>query len=363
MYALIRPLLFTLDPETSHALTLRILAAISRRPAFAGILAQEVPQLPVELMGLRFANPVGLAAGFDKDACAVSALAGLGFGALELGTVTPLPQMGNPRPRIFRVPSQSAIINRLGFNSAGLKQFLQNLSRHRAETILGINIGKNTETPVDHAAEDYCACMDAVYSAADYVTINISSPNTEALRKLQTRGHLDELLGRLKAEQTRLSAEHGRYVPLAVKIAPDLDASEVAEIAASLLRHRFDGVIATNTTVRRPGLQDKHQAQRNGGLSGPPLHSLSTKIIKCLYEILQGRIPIIGVGGVNSTETAWQKLEAGAEMVQLYTSMVYDGPGIIRRIVLGLAERTRSLHSTTLSDALAQARPQSCKKV
>lgn len=355
-----RPLLFALDPETSHSLTLRLLSTVSRSGWLTRMLArswaQTVPRLPVTVMGLRFANPVALAAGFDKDARAVSALTQLGFGGLELGTVTPLPQYGNPKPRVFRIATHEAIVNRLGFNSVGVTQFLKNFSRHHSAAIIGINIGKNTHTPVNRAVDDYLVCLNAVYNVAHYVTINISSPNTEELRELQGRAHLNDLLATLKQEQKRLAAQHGRYVPLAIKIAPDLNASEISEVAETLVANAIDGVVATNTTIQRPGIEDSPQAQRAGGLSGPPLHPLSTAVIKQLYEVLQGDIPIIGVGGVNSPETAWQTLEAGAEMVQLYSGLIYQGPEVVAKIVSGLADRATASQSSTLCQALLQTR-------
>jgi len=360
LYPLIRALLFALAPEPGHVLTLRLLDRASKHRVFTDVLAKSwgrrVPQLPIELMGLRFDNPVGLAAGFDKDACALPALSELGFGAIELGTVTPLPQEGNPKPRIFRIPSHSAIINRLGFNSVGISRFLQNLKRHKSKTILGINIGKNAQTPASRAAEDYCSGLHSVYDVADYVTINISSPNTAGLRELQGIEHLDDLLKTLKRDQTHLADKHGRYVPLAVKIAPDLDATEIAMMAACLIRNAIDCVIATNTTVQRPDLAGALEAKIEGGLSGPPLRSLSTGVIKAFYDIFQGEIPIIGVGGVDSAEAAWEKLEAGAEMVQLYTSLIYQGPAVIEKIVSGLMDRTSAVEAGTLSQTLAKIR-------
>lgn len=360
MYKLLRPLLFALDPETSHRFTFGLLRALYRLPgcgrALRASYARRTPALPVEVMGLHFANPVGLAAGLDKNAECVRPLAALGFGFLELGTVTPQPQAGNPPPRLFRLARQRALINRMGFPSAGLDVFLANLRRAGHPCVLGINIGKNRHTPNERAAEDYLVALRAVYLHADYVAINVSSPNTPGLRELQQGGALARLLEALKTEQAALAARHGRYVPLALKIAPDLDDGQIAEIAQLVRAHHFDAVIATNTTITRPGLQDEPLAREPGGLSGAPLKALSTAVIRKLYAHLKGEIPIIGVGGIETAEDAWEKLVAGADLVQVYTGLIYQGPALVRRIVAGLARRVAPSGGMTLAQAVAHAR-------
>ncbi len=355
-YRLLRPLLFRFDPETIHHLTLQGLRRLSALPGIHAAMRARVPRLPVRVMGLELANPVGLAAGLDKNAECARAFADLGFGFLELGTVTPRPQAGNPRPRLFRLVPEHAIINRMGFNNVGVAQFLDNLVRGGHPCPLGINIGKNKDTPNEQAVDDYRVALRAVYAHADYVTVNISSPNTPGLRALQEGGELERLLAALKAEQEKLRAAHDRYVPIALKIAPDLDDEQIAEIARLLLAHAFDGVIATNTTVTRPGLAQHALARQAGGLSGRPLRPLSTHVIRQLYARLQGHIPIIGVGGIETAEDAWEKLVAGADAVQLYTALIFRGPGVVAEIVRGLAARVRASGCATLAEALAQAR-------
>ena len=360
MYSLVRPLLFTLDPEHSHTLTLGLLRAAWRAPGVAELARRRytarTPSLPVEVMGLRFPNPLGLAAGLDKEAHCLAPLFDFGFGFLELGTVTPQPQPGNPKPRLFRLPAHDALVNRMGFNSAGLDAFLTQLQAQPRRGLIGINLGKNKDTPADHALDDYLIGLRAVYAHADYVTINVSSPNTPGLRALQEEAALAALLAGLKAEQTRLAALHGRYVPLALKIAPDLDDDAIDAIAGLLLAHRLDAVIATNTTLTRPGLNQEPKAQEPGGLSGAPLRTLSTHVIRRLYASLQGKIPIIGVGGVFTADQAWEKLVAGAELVQIYTALIYRGPGVVREIVAGLKERVRASGADNLTAALRHAR-------
>jgi dihydroorotate dehydrogenase len=277
-------------------------------------------------MGHSFPTPGGLAAGLDKNGAHIDALARLGFGFLEVGTVTPRPQPGNPRPRQFRIPEARAVINRLGFNNLGVDRLVHNLRAARYRGILGINIGKNFDTPIERAASDYLACMRKVYALASYLTINISSPNTKNLRRLQDADELDRLLAALKAEQSKLADEHGRYVPVALKIAPDLTAEQLDSIAELLLAHRIDAVVATNTTVSREGVEGLAHADETGGLSGAPLTARSTQVIRQLAGKLKRRIPIIGVGGIMRAEDAAQKLAAGASLVQLYTGLVYAGP-------------------------------------
>jgi dihydroorotate dehydrogenase len=359
VYSLIRPLLFSLDAERAHRLTLRALQAIQQLPAGSTLLhtlSRTPPQLPVDLMGLRFPNPVGLAAGLDKDACCAGAFHALGFGFVELGTVTPRPQPGNPRPRLFRLPGREAIINRMGFNSHGLDAFLDQLRRRPRRGLVGINLGKNKDTPAERALDDYLTGLRAVYLYADYVTVNISSPNTPGLRDLQEEAALAALLAGLKTEQDRLAGRHGRRVPLALKIAPDLDDNAIDAIARLLLAHRMDAVIATNTTVTRPGLGDEPRARETGGLSGAPLRALSTQVIRRLYTTLQGKIPIIGVGGIFTAEHAWEKLVAGAELVQIYAALIYRGPCVVREIVAGLADKVRASGAGSLVEAVQGAR-------
>ncbi len=357
MYKLLRPLLFRLDPESGHRLAFGALGALFHVPGFRRCLrGARPPELPVEVMGLHFPNPVGLAAGLDKNAEYAPQLAALGFGFLELGTVTPRPQPGNPKPRLFRLPESRAIVNRMGFNSVGLAQFLNNRYRWECPCLIGINIGKNKDTPLERAVDDYLAALRAVYSHADYVTVNISSPNTPDLRELQTQDHLDELLRALKADQAALAGIHGRYVPIAVKIAPDLDDSQIAAIAALALAHQIDAVIATNTTVARPGLEQEPLAKEAGGLSGRPLKTMSTAVIRKLYDRLQGKIPIVGVGGIETAEDAWDKLVAGADLVQIYSVLIYEGPGVVADIVRGLAQKAAQWGAPTLTEAVAKAR-------
>ncbi len=329
-YALIRPLLFRLDAERAHGLTLGLLDQAAR----LGLPpVRPVPSAPARVMGLDFPNPVGLAAGLDKNGAHIDALARLGFGFIEVGTVTPRPQPGNPRPRMFRIPQARAVINRMGFNNLGVDRLVRNVEAAGYRGVLGINIGKNFDTPIERAASDYLACMRKVYRLASYLTINISSPNTKNLRQLQQADALDGLLSAVKAEQVRLADEHGRYVPVALKIAPDLEPDQVAAIAAQLLTHRFDAVIATNTTLSRDGVEGLPHAEEAGGLSGAPVTARSTAIIKQLAAHLRGAVPIIGVGGILSGADAAAKIAAGASLVQLYTGLVYRGPALIYECV------------------------------
>ncbi len=339
LYALARPFLFALDPESAHRLTLGLADA----PLRLGLLRfARVPRHPVRVMGLEFPNPVGLAAGLDKDGEHVDALGALGFGFLEVGTVTPRPQPGNPRPRLFRLPEREALINRLGFNSAGLDAFLANLERATWRGVLGINIGRNSDTPRARAADDYATCLERVYARAGYVAINVSSPNTAGLRALQEKDQLDALLGRLTALRTRLADRHGRRVPLALKIAPDLDGTHVREIAAAVRRHGLDAVIATNTTVSREGVEGRPHATEQGGLSGAPLRARATRVLGALAAELKGELPLIGVGGVMTGADAAEKLAAGAALVQLYTGLIYRGPGLVAECALACQERSRT---------------------
>lgn len=359
-YKLLRPLLFRLPAETSHHLTFSMLRLLYRIPGSGALtramFASGPASLPVKVMGIDFTNPVGLAAGLDKNAEYIRPLSDLGFGFLELGTVTPRPQPGNPKPRLFRLARQAALINRMGFNNAGISQFLANLSRHGKPCPVGINIGKNLDTPVESAVADYRAALQAAYPHADYMAVNISSPNTAGLRDLQNEDKLEELLHALKTEQTQLAERHGRYVPIALKIAPDLDDGQILAIAQLLMKHKFDAVIATNTTITRPGLGNDPLAHQGGGLSGRPLKTLSTEIIGKLYGHLQGSVPIIGVGGIENADDAWDKLVAGADLVQIYTALIYQGPCVVKSIVHDLAERVRASGCATLAEAVEQAR-------
>ena len=331
-YSLLRPLLFALDAETAHHLTLTSLNVL-QRSGLAGLLAPRSAASPRKVMGIDFPNPVGLAAGLDKNGAFIDALAALGFGFIEVGTVTPRPQPGNPRPRLFRVREAQAVINRMGFNNDGVDRLVDNVRRARYRGVLGINIGKNFDTPIERAVDDYLACLRKVYALASYVTVNISSPNTRNLRQLQDATELEKLLGALKAEQRALTGRHGRYVPLALKIAPDLDATQVDAIAGLLQKHAIDAVIATNTTIARDGVAGMPHGAETGGLSGAPLTQRSTAIVAQLAAALGGNVPVIGVGGIMNGADATQKIAAGASLVQLYTGLVYRGPRLVAECV------------------------------
>ena len=335
LYSLARPFLFALDPERAHELALASLKLLERG-GMASMLADAAPAQRVKLMGLEFPNALGLAAGLDKNGEYIDALAAMGFGFIEIGTVTPRPQPGNPKPRLFRLPEAQALINRLGFNNHGVERLIENLMRARYRGVLGINIGKNSDTPIERAADDYEFCLAKVYAHASYVAVNVSSPNTRDLRQLQGADELGALAGKLKTEQKRLADAHGRYVPLVLKIAPDLDDAELGAIAKCLLRHRLDGVIATNTTVSRAGVAGLRHAAEAGGLSGAPLREASTALIRKLARLLEGRVPIIGVGGVMSAADARAKLAAGASLVQIYTGFIYRGPPLVGEILRAL---------------------------
>ncbi len=332
-YALARPFLFGLDPEVAHELTLLALARTQGTPLSWTYCAGMVDD-PVQLAGLRFPNRVGLAAGLDKNARCIDALGSMGFGFVEVGTVTPKAQGGNPKPRMFRLPQAQALINRLGFNNDGLDLFLANVqqSSFRAKgRILGLNIGKNATTPIDDAARDYLTCLDGAYPHADYVTVNISSPNTRNLRALQGDAALDALLGALQSRREQLRQRHGRHVPLFVKVAPDLDQNQVDRIAQSLHRHAMDGVVATNTTVERSAVEGLAHAQEAGGLSGAPLFEASNRVIRQLRAALGKDFPIIGVGGILQARDAVEKIAAGADVVQIYTGLIYKGPALVQQ--------------------------------
>jgi dihydroorotate dehydrogenase len=328
MYTLLRPALFRLDPEAVHEITLNGLNTL-RSLGLSGILAARPPDNPRTVMGLAFPNPVGLAAGLDKNGDCIDGLAALGFGFIEIGTVTLLPQPGNPKPRLFRLPQANAIINRMGFNNDGVDKLIENVQRANYRGILGINIGKNARTPIENAADDYLICLRKVYPYASYVTVNISSPNTKNLRELQGEDALNALLKLLKAEQQKLADRHGKNVPLVLKIAPDMEAVQVKQIARLLMQHRIDGVIATNTTLSREGVENLRHGAENGGLSGAPVRDKSTAVIRQLAAELQGALPIIGVGGIMHGADATEKICAGASLVQLYSGLIYRGPALV----------------------------------
>ncbi len=329
LYSLLRPLLFKLDPEAAHCITF---SAIEKAKKLGLLNNKPFTCQPRQVMGISFPNPIGLAAGLDKNGEHLDALAALGFGFLEVGTVTPRSQPGNPTPRVFRLPQAKAVINRLGFNNHGVDALLENVSNSDYQGVLGINIGKNFDTPVELAVDDYLICLRKVYNCATYVTVNISSPNTKNLRQLQDAESLNNLLFELKLEQEKLAEKHGKYTPLAVKIAPDLEASQIESIAALLLKHQIDGVIATNTTISRAGIDQFPVSKETGGLSGAPLTQQATKVIHQLHGALNGVIPIIGVGGIMSAIDAKQKIDAGASLVQIYTGLIYRGPDLVREI-------------------------------
>jgi dihydroorotate dehydrogenase len=334
-YALARPFLFGLDAETAHELTMASLARTQGTPLSLAYCGSRIDD-PIELAGLKFPNRVGLAAGLDKNARCIDGLAGMGFGFVEVGTVTPKPQPGNPKPRMFRLPEAHALINRLGFNNEGLAAFLANVQQSsvrrqssKSPLILGLNIGKNASTPIENAADDYLTCLAGVYPHADYVTVNISSPNTKNLRALQSDEALDALLGRIAARREELAKEYGKRVPVFVKIAPDLDEPQVEVIAATLQRHAMDGVVATNTTLSRDAVKGMRHAEEAGGLSGAPVLEASNRIISQLRAALGKNYPIIGVGGVLSGADAVSKIKAGADVVQIYTGLIYKGPALV----------------------------------
>ncbi len=322
LYRLARPLLFSLDAEDAHRLGLRA-------AGLAALFAPKVPHAPVRAMGLEFRNPIGLAAGLDKNAEHIEALGALGFGFLEVGTVTPRPQSGNPRPRLFRLPERGALINRLGFNNVGLGAFLDNVRGARWNGVLGINIGRNADTPAERAIDDYELGLKQAYPHASYVTINISSPNTAGLRNLQEPDQLDALLERLTRLREPLADRHSRRVPLVVKVAPDLGAAQIQAIADTVRRHGIDGVIATNTSVSRDGVEGLRHASETGGLSGAPIRSRASEVLAALAKRLQGEVVLIGAGGIMSGADAAEKFRAGATLVQLYTGLIYRGPGLI----------------------------------
>jgi len=331
-YKIAQKVMFQMDPEKAHHFAIASLKATANTPLDC-FYAQKFTQAPVEFMGVTFPNPVGLAAGMDKDGECIDGFHAMGFGHIEVGTVTPRPQPGNDLPRLFRLKPAKAIINRMGFNNKGVDNLVANLKAAKSGALVGVNIGKNKDTPVEQGKDDYLICMEKVYEYSAYIAVNISSPNTPGLRSLQYGDLLDDLLGSLKAKQKDLTEKHGKYVPIALKIAPDLSSEEIEKIADSLIKNQFDGAIATNTTLSRDGVSGLMNSNEAGGLSGKPLNSLSTAVIKQLADCLKGEIPIIGVGGINTASDALDKLDAGAKMVQIYSGFIYQGPKLIQDIV------------------------------
>ena len=334
MYSLLRPLIFRLEPEQAHHTTLAMLKLAAR----FGLTAPVPPRSrPTELMGLQLPNPVGLAAGLDKNGEYIDALAALGFGFIEIGTVTPRPQDGNPQPRLFRLPEQQAVVNRMGFNNHGIDAAIRNIEKSTYRGILGINIGKNAVTPIENAADDYLICLEKAYAHADYITVNISSPNTKNLRALQGGDELSALLEALKNKQAQLASVHGKYVPLAVKIAPDLDEAQIEDIAHVVKSVEMDGIIATNTTIDKSSLGSHPLAGEQGGLSGLPVHEKSNWVLKLLVDHIDGKLPIIGVGGIMNGKDAAEKIRLGATAVQVYSGLIYKGPALVKECLKALA--------------------------
>lgn len=331
LYSLAKPFLFQLDAELAHDITLKSLK-FAEKSGVLSLHPQSPTCAPRQVMGLSFPNPVGLAAGLDKNGAVIDGMAKLGFGFIEVGTVTPRAQPGNPRPRLFRVKEAEGIINRFGFNNLGVDNLIENVKAAKFKGVLGINIGKNFDTPNEHAVDDYLICMQSVYAHASYITVNISSPNTKNLRDLQAADALSHLLASLKAEQKALADKHGKYVPIALKIAPDLTEPQVIEIANLLMQHQIDGVIATNTTLAREPVKNFKNGTETGGLSGAPVKNLSTLVIQQLSQQLKNALPIIGVGGILSGADAQEKIAAGASLVQVYSGLIYKGPQLIRDV-------------------------------
>ncbi len=333
LYECIRPLVFQLNPEVAHEW---ILKQLSRAERWGVLPRVNADTAAVTVMGLQLPNPVGLAAGLDKNGEYIDALAALGFGFIEVGTVTPHPQEGNPKPRLFRAPEHEAIVNRMGFNNHGIDRMIENIRRSRFTGVLGINIGKNASTPIENAVQDYLICLEKAYQYASYITVNISSPNTQNLRSLQGGGELERLLGSLKEKQTLLASSYGKYVPLAVKIAPDLDEAQIAEIADIVVQSGIDGIIATNTTIDKSVLGASPLVQEAGGLSGKPVREPSNRVLSALVARLDGKLPVIGVGGIMNGSDALEKRRLGAAAVQLYSGMVYRGPDLVRECLNAL---------------------------
>lgn len=332
IYRLARSVFFQLDAEKAHDLAIQNFSRFTGTPLDL-FYRQHVPDRPVEVMGIKFKNPVGLAAGLDKNGECIDAFGAMGFGFVEVGTVTPRPQSGNDKPRLFRILPAEGLINRFGFNNLGVDNLVENVKKAKYDGVIGINIGKNKDTPIEKGAEDYLICMDKVYEHAGYIAVNISSPNTPGLRSLQYGEALDDLLSQLKAKQEELAEKHGKYVPLALKIAPDLEDHEIVQIAESLIKNKIDGVIGTNTTLDRTLVKGMPHCDEMGGLSGRPLQNRSTEVIRRLAEELNGALPIIGVGGIDSAISAREKMNAGAQLVQIYSGFIYHGPKLVKDIV------------------------------
>ncbi len=337
MYQFIRPLLFQLNPELSHDLTLHLLAELGKHEVGLKLLralwGNKVADKPVNVMGLTFPNPVGVAAGLDKQGLAGDALRAMGFGWVEFGTVTPIPQSGNDKPRMFRLKEAESIINRMGFNSIGLDAFLQNIAKQSPSLIKGLNIGKNAATPIENAVEDYLIALDGVYPVADYITLNISSPNTKNLRSLQEAKAVEPLLKAVTQRRKKLADQYGQKKPLVLKVAPDLKENDLDSISKIILKYGIDGLAATNTMLSRKGVEGLKYGDESGGLSGVPLAAKSTEIIAGFFQRLQGEIPIIGIGGIDSAKAAKEKIQAGAELIQLFTGLIYQGPKLIKEVV------------------------------
>ncbi|WP_279146827.1 quinone-dependent dihydroorotate dehydrogenase [Photobacterium carnosum] len=335
LYRIARSAIFQLDAEKAHDLAIQNFSRFTGTP-LDFFYRQHVPERPVEVMGITFKNPVGLAAGLDKNGECIDAFGAMGFGFIEVGTVTPRPQLGNDKPRLFRLIPAEGIINRFGFNNLGVDKLVENVKKSTYDGVIGINIGKNKDTPIEKGAEDYLICMEKVYQYAGYIAVNISSPNTPGLRSLQYGEALDDLLAQLKQKQIELAELHDKYVPLALKIAPDLDDDEIVQICESLIRHNIDGVIGTNTTLDRTLVEGMDHCDEMGGLSGRPLQNKSTDVIRKMAIVLNGALPIIGVGGIDSAVSAREKIQAGAQLVQVYTGFIYHGPRLVKDIVNGL---------------------------
>ena len=335
LYRIARSAIFQLDAEKAHDLAIQNFSRFTGTP-LDFFYRQHVPERPVEVMGITFKNPVGLAAGLDKNGECIDAFGAMGFGFIEVGTVTPRSQLGNDKPRLFRLIPAEGIINRFGFNNLGVDKLVENVKKSTYDGVIGINIGKNKDTPIEKGAEDYLICMEKVYQYAGYIAVNISSPNTPGLRSLQYGEALDDLLSQLKQKQIELAELHGKYVPLALKIAPDLDDDEIVQVCESLIRHNIDGVIGTNTTLDRTLVEGMDHCDEMGGLSGRPLQNKSTDVIRKMAIALNGALPIIGVGGIDSAVSAREKIQAGAQLVQVYTGFIYHGPRLVKDIVNGL---------------------------
>ena len=330
-YPLARSVLFQMDAERTHDLTLDGLAKIQNTP-LEYLICQPLIKDPVECFGLTFPNRIGLAAGLDKDGRCIDAFAAMGFGHIEVGTVTPRAQPGNPKPRLFRLPQAKGLINRFGFNNKGVDNLIQNVKKSKFKGILGINIGKNFDTPVEKATEDYLICLEKVYTHASYITVNISSPNTANLRQLQFGDALEELLTAINKKQQSLIEQHGVKKPILIKIAPDLSNDEIESLAKTFVKHKIDGLIATNTTFSRDGVDGMKHSTEQGGLSGAPVFDASTQVVSKLSKLIDGAFPIIGVGGIDSAEKAKVKIDAGASLVQIYSGFIYEGPSLIHSI-------------------------------